>query len=153
MHGTRMLTPGEVREAYGRQLINLRNESRYIFLNTLFSVSEAVLYMQMVDRLDADQIPHQVNKRAGVVRVRGPRRTPGKPRTSADQRAELRRASAPPSSPPHFFLPAGLLQLVRPAAQDGRQGALQVGLLAALACIRAVSGFPRCCGAAAAAQT
>lgn len=47
MHGTRMLTPAEVRESYGRQLVNLRNENRFIFLNTLFSVSEAVLYMQV----------------------------------------------------------------------------------------------------------
>ncbi|EFN59339.1 hypothetical protein CHLNCDRAFT_56697 [Chlorella variabilis] len=60
MHGTRMMTPAEVRESYGRELVNLRNESRYVFLNTLFSVSEAVLYMQMVDRLDADAIPQQV---------------------------------------------------------------------------------------------
>ena len=37
----------QVRESYGRQLVNLRNESRFIFLNTLFSVSEAVLYMQV----------------------------------------------------------------------------------------------------------
>jgi hypothetical protein len=47
MHGTRMLTPAEVRESYGRELVNLRNESRFVFLNTLFSVSEAVLYMQV----------------------------------------------------------------------------------------------------------
>lgn len=37
----------EVRETYGRELVNLRNEGRYTFLNTLFSVSEAVLYMQV----------------------------------------------------------------------------------------------------------
>lgn len=47
MHGTRMLSPGEVRESYGRELVNLRNEGRFVFLNTLFSVSEAVLYMQV----------------------------------------------------------------------------------------------------------
>lgn len=39
-------TQPQVRESYGRELVNLRNESRFIFLNTLFSVSEAVLYMQ-----------------------------------------------------------------------------------------------------------
>ncbi|KAL4432385.1 hypothetical protein ABPG77_001684 [Micractinium sp. CCAP 211/92] len=60
MHGTRMMSPAEVREQYGRELVNLRNESRFVFLNTLFSISEAVLYMQMVDRLDADAIPAQV---------------------------------------------------------------------------------------------
>ncbi|CAK9170139.1 unnamed protein product [Ilex paraguariensis] len=37
---------------YGRELVDLRKESRWEFLNTLFSVSEAVAYMQMVDRLD-----------------------------------------------------------------------------------------------------
>lgn len=47
MHGTRMMSPAEVREQYGRELVNLRNESRFIFLNTLFSISEAVLYMQV----------------------------------------------------------------------------------------------------------
>ncbi|GKD62851.1 5'-nucleotidase domain-containing protein 4 isoform X1 [Tanacetum coccineum] len=39
-------------EMYGRELLDLRNESRWEFLNTLFSVSEAVAYMQMVDRFD-----------------------------------------------------------------------------------------------------
>ena len=46
MHGTRLMSWSEVRETYGRELVNLRNEGRYTFLNTLFSVSEAVLYMQ-----------------------------------------------------------------------------------------------------------
>lgn len=52
MHGTRMLSWSEIRTTYGRELVNLRNESRWQFLNTLFSVSEAVMYMQMVERLD-----------------------------------------------------------------------------------------------------
>ena len=47
MHGTRLMSWSEVRETYGRELVNLRNEGRYTFLNTLFSVSEAVLYMQV----------------------------------------------------------------------------------------------------------
>lgn len=34
-------------EIYGRELVDLRNESRWEFLNTLFSVSEAVMYMQV----------------------------------------------------------------------------------------------------------
>lgn len=42
-----MMSPAEVREQYGRELVNLRNESRFVFLNTLFSISEAVLYMQV----------------------------------------------------------------------------------------------------------
>ncbi|CAL8467153.1 g6689 [Coccomyxa elongata] len=60
MHGTRMLSWSELRETYGRELVNLRNEERYGFLNTLFSVSEAVMYMQMVDRMDTGEIPSQV---------------------------------------------------------------------------------------------
>lgn len=37
-------------EIYGRELVDLRKESKWEFLNTLFSVSEAVAYMQ-VDHL------------------------------------------------------------------------------------------------------
>ncbi|MCD7448081.1 hypothetical protein HAX54_038175 [Datura stramonium] len=64
MHGTRMLSTREVSEIYGRELVDLRKESRWEFLNTLFSVSEAVAYMQMVDRLDEgvigpDLCPHE----------------------------------------------------------------------------------------------
>lgn len=33
---------------YGRELVDLRKESRWEFMNTLFSVSEAVAYMQVV---------------------------------------------------------------------------------------------------------
>ena len=47
MHGTRMLSWQEIRDAYGREVVNLRNEGRWVFLNTLFSVSEAVMYMQV----------------------------------------------------------------------------------------------------------
>lgn len=47
MHGTRMLSWSEIRNTYGRDLVNLRNEGRWQFLNTLFSVSEAVMYMQV----------------------------------------------------------------------------------------------------------
>ncbi|KAK1407816.1 hypothetical protein QVD17_39443 [Tagetes erecta] len=52
MHGTTLLSTRAVSEIYGRELVDLRKESRWEFLNTLFSVSEAVAYMQMVDRLD-----------------------------------------------------------------------------------------------------
>lgn len=41
-----MMNTGEIREVYGRELVNLKNEGRWCFLNTLFSVSEAVMYMQ-----------------------------------------------------------------------------------------------------------
>ncbi|KAJ1437067.1 Purine 5-nucleotidase [Sesbania bispinosa] len=57
MHGTKMLSTRAVSEMYGRELVDLRQESRWEFLNTLFSLSEAVAYMQMVDRLDDGAIP------------------------------------------------------------------------------------------------
>ncbi|KAI4335091.1 hypothetical protein L6164_013770 [Bauhinia variegata] len=57
MHGTKMLSTRAVSEMYGRELVDLRKENRWEFLNTLFSVSEAVAYMQMVDRLDDGFIP------------------------------------------------------------------------------------------------
>uniref|UniRef100_A0A1D1YCH6 Cytosolic purine 5'-nucleotidase n=1 Tax=Anthurium amnicola TaxID=1678845 RepID=A0A1D1YCH6_9ARAE len=57
MHGTKMLSTRAVSEIYGRELVDLRKESRWEFLNTFFSVSEAVMYMQMVDRLDGGVIP------------------------------------------------------------------------------------------------
>lgn len=60
MHGTQMLSTQAVSEMYGRELVDLRNESRWEFLNTLFSVSEAVAYMQMVDRLDDGTIAAEV---------------------------------------------------------------------------------------------
>ncbi|WOL11784.1 5'-nucleotidase domain-containing protein 4 isoform X1 [Canna indica] len=60
MHGTRMLSTKDVSEIYGRELVDLRNESRWEFLNTLFSVSEAVMFMQMVDRLDQGALPAEL---------------------------------------------------------------------------------------------
>lgn len=46
MHGTRMLSWSEIRNTYGRELVVLKHD-RWQFLNTLFSVSEAVMYMQV----------------------------------------------------------------------------------------------------------
>ncbi|KAJ4954681.1 hypothetical protein NE237_011464 [Protea cynaroides] len=60
MHGTRMLSTRDVSEIYGRELVDLRKENRWEFLNTLFSVSEAVAYMQMVDRLDEGAIAEEL---------------------------------------------------------------------------------------------
>ncbi|WCJ23198.1 HAD-superfamily hydrolase subfamily IG 5'-nucleotidase [Euphorbia peplus] len=56
MHGTKMLSTQALSEVYGRELVDLRKESQWEFLNTLFSVSEAVAYMQLVDRLDEGAI-------------------------------------------------------------------------------------------------
>ncbi|XP_014521780.1 cytosolic purine 5'-nucleotidase isoform X2 [Vigna radiata var. radiata] len=57
MHGTKMLSTHAVREIYGREMVDLRLEGRWVFLSTFFSVSEAVAYMQMVDMLDDGVIP------------------------------------------------------------------------------------------------
>ncbi|HJL15795.1 MAG TPA: HAD-IG family 5'-nucleotidase [Sandaracinaceae bacterium LLY-WYZ-13_1] len=50
-HGTRPLPYPEQRKLYARDLVDLK-EPRWVFLNTLFSLSEACMYCQMVDRLD-----------------------------------------------------------------------------------------------------
>lgn len=55
-HGTRVLDFERMRESYERTLIDL-NEPRWYFLNTLFSISEACMYMQMVDVLDEGRLP------------------------------------------------------------------------------------------------
>lgn len=47
MHGDKMLSPAGVQQAYARNLVHLGDSSRWIFLNTLFSVSEGCLYMQV----------------------------------------------------------------------------------------------------------
>ncbi|MET0344246.1 MAG: HAD-IG family 5'-nucleotidase [Polyangiales bacterium] len=51
-HGTRMLSVEELRRVYAREIIDL-SERRWVFLDTLFALSEACLYLQLVDRLDA----------------------------------------------------------------------------------------------------
>jgi 5'-nucleotidase len=51
-HGTRMLTYEEQREKYAREQVDLA-ESRWVFLNTYFNLSEACIYLQLVDLLDA----------------------------------------------------------------------------------------------------
>ncbi|CAD6213077.1 unnamed protein product [Miscanthus lutarioriparius] len=60
MHGTQMLSTRAVSEIYGRELVDLQKESRWEFLNTLFSVSEAVMFMQMVDKLDQGLVPAEL---------------------------------------------------------------------------------------------
>lgn len=56
IHGTRPLEFAEQREAYARTMVDLA-EPRWVFLNTLFSLSEGCLYAQMVDLLDAGRLP------------------------------------------------------------------------------------------------
>lgn len=54
-HGTRMLDYEEQRELYARDVVDL-SERRWVFLNTLFSLSEACMYAQLVDRLDEGRV-------------------------------------------------------------------------------------------------
>jgi HAD superfamily 5'-nucleotidase-like hydrolase len=56
MHGTRMLNFAQQRDAYAQTQVDL-NESRWVFLNTLFSLSEGCLYAQAVDLLDRGALP------------------------------------------------------------------------------------------------
>ena len=56
MHGTRMLDFTAQREAYAQTLVDL-SEPRWVFLNTLFSLSEGCLYAQAVDLLDRGALP------------------------------------------------------------------------------------------------
>jgi len=54
-HGTEMLDFGDVRDAYSRTLVDLA-EDRWVFINTLFSISAAWMYLQLVDRLDRGEL-------------------------------------------------------------------------------------------------
>ena len=55
-HGTRMLGFESQRDEYARVQVDLA-ERRWVFLNTLFTVSEACMYAQLVDLLDAGRLP------------------------------------------------------------------------------------------------
>ncbi len=54
-HGTVPIEFELQRSTYGRSLIDLADH-RYVFLNTLFSLSEACMYVQLVDLLDAGRL-------------------------------------------------------------------------------------------------
>jgi len=54
-HGTQGLSFDEQRKLYSRTLVDL-DEPRWVFLNTLFSCSEALLYAQCVDLLDQGKL-------------------------------------------------------------------------------------------------
>ena len=51
-HGTERMDYEQLRSTYMRTVVHL-SDSRYRFLNTLFALSEASMYAQLVDRLDA----------------------------------------------------------------------------------------------------
>ena len=55
-HGTRQLDFEAQRAAYARTIVDLA-ERRYVFLNTLFTLSEGCMYAQLVDLLDERRLP------------------------------------------------------------------------------------------------
>jgi 5'-nucleotidase len=54
-HGTRFLEFEEQRSAYAGTVVDL-GDPRFVFLNTLFTLSEATLYAQLVDLHDAGEL-------------------------------------------------------------------------------------------------
>ena len=61
-HGTARLDFEAQRRLYSRTQVDL-DEPRWVFLNTFFSLSEAGMYAQLVDRLDANQLGPGLNYR------------------------------------------------------------------------------------------
>ena len=61
-HGTRFLDYDAVRRIYAGTLVDLA-EDRFEFINTLFSLSEASLYAQLVDLMDAGAIEQGIGYR------------------------------------------------------------------------------------------
>ena len=55
-HGTAPLDFGRQRQVYSATIVDLA-EPRWVFLNTLFSLSEGCLYAQLVDLLDQGRLP------------------------------------------------------------------------------------------------
>ncbi len=55
-HGTRMMGFEEQRDAYRHTPVGL-SDPRFIFVNTLFSLSETCLYSQLVDLFDKGRLP------------------------------------------------------------------------------------------------
>ncbi len=55
-HGTRELELDAQRRAYAETIVDLA-DSRFVFMNTLFSIAAASMYAQLVDLLDGDAIP------------------------------------------------------------------------------------------------
>jgi HAD superfamily 5'-nucleotidase-like hydrolase len=55
-HGTELLDFEKQRATYSRTIVDL-SEGRWVFLNTLFSLSEACMYAQLVDLLDRRLLP------------------------------------------------------------------------------------------------
>ena len=58
-HGTALLAHEVQRAAYSQVWVDL-SEPRWVFLNTLFSLSEACIYAQLVELLDAGLLPREL---------------------------------------------------------------------------------------------
>lgn len=69
MHGTAALEFSAQRGHYAHTTVELAEE-RWVFLNTLFSLSEGCLYAQLVDLLDAGALPERIDYRRLYARVR-----------------------------------------------------------------------------------
>jgi HAD superfamily 5'-nucleotidase-like hydrolase len=59
-HGTEFLDFDTQRKVYARTMVDL-SEPRYVFLNTLFSLSEACIFAQLVELLDEGKITGLMN--------------------------------------------------------------------------------------------
>jgi len=55
-HGTRMLEFDAQRKAYESTIVDLADK-RWVFVNTLFGLSESCMYMQLVDLFDRGELP------------------------------------------------------------------------------------------------
>ncbi|MFN7684615.1 MAG: HAD-IG family 5'-nucleotidase [Oligoflexia bacterium] len=60
IHGTHLMDFDRLRQEYSRTIVDL-NERRWLFLNTLFSLSEGCLYAQLVDVMDAGRAPERLS--------------------------------------------------------------------------------------------
>jgi HAD superfamily 5'-nucleotidase-like hydrolase len=68
-HGTHMLGFEEQKQLYARTVIDLADD-RWVFMNALFSLSEAVMYGQLVDLLDQRKLPEVLGYQELYERVR-----------------------------------------------------------------------------------
>ncbi len=70
LHGTQPLGFEQQRELYSRTIVEL-SDRRWLFLNTLFSLSEACFYSQVVDLLDERKLPDIMGYADLYKKVRG----------------------------------------------------------------------------------
>lgn len=68
-HGTRDLSFEAQRDAYSRTIIDL-HDKRWVFLNTLFSLSEACFFAQLIDLMDDRRVPEVMSYAELYERVR-----------------------------------------------------------------------------------